>query len=320
MTHTDAVAPLRFRTDEVPEAMRMEFVRDHYGRTLIGLDIEPDPQDRFRIELDLLPLPGVLIAHGVSSALASSRGPQRLADGNDDIAISRLASRFRLGAPGRADVDLMPGDAAVLNFGDRLAMQVGPEAAFWTIQVPRARLARLLPRVDDLQLGPLQRADPVVEMLFGYAALVARLPQHADAGRLAADHLAELAALALGPPATRRDAGAQAGVRAARRAAALAQVHAGLDRPSLSAALVAARLGISMRYVQLLFEEEGESFSACVTRLRLERVRRLMDDPRHAHRRISDLAFEVGFRDLSTFNRQFRRHFGETPTAYRRRG
>ncbi|MFG1360241.1 helix-turn-helix transcriptional regulator [Xanthobacter pseudotagetidis] len=319
MTDTDAATRLRFRTEEVPENIRMAFVREHFARTMIGLDIEPDPQDRLRIEVDLLRLPDVTVARGTSSALTSSRSALLLADGNDDIAISRLATRFRLAAPGRPDIDLKPGDVAALNLGDRLAMEVGMQADFWTIQISRPRLARLLPRTDDVHLRPLQRTDPIVEMLFGYAGLVAGLPPLAEARRLASDHLAELAALALSPAAERRGS-EPSGVRAARRAAAREQVHAALDRPNLSAVSVAARLGISTRYVQLLFEEDGESFSVYVTRLRLERVRRLIEDPRHAHRRIADLAFEVGFRDLSTFNRQFRRRFGETPTAVRRRG
>lgn len=75
-----------------------------------------------------------------------------------------------------------------------------------------------------------------------------------------------------------------------------------------------------MRYVHRLFEEEGLTFPAYVNRLRLEQVGSMLDDPRHARRRIAELAFAVGFRDLSTFNRQFRRRFGETPTALQARG
>jgi AraC-like DNA-binding protein len=36
-----------------------------------------------------------------------------------------------------------------------------------------------------------------------------------------------------------------------------------------------------------------------------------------AQRRISDVAFDCGFNDLSYFNRCFRRRFGLTPTAAR---
>ena len=47
--------------------------------------------------------------------------------------------------------------------------------------------------------------------------------------------------------------------------------------------------------------------------LRLSRVHRMLTDPRYAELMISSIAYNVGFGDLSTFNREFRRHFGATP-------
>jgi AraC-like DNA-binding protein len=40
-------------------------------------------------------------------------------------------------------------------------------------------------------------------------------------------------------------------------------------------------------------------------------------DPRHAKRAVSSIAFEVGFGDLSYFNRSFRRCYGATPSEVR---
>ena len=51
--------------------------------------------------------------------------------------------------------------------------------------------------------------------------------------------------------------------------------------------------------------------------LRLRKAAQLLARP--AGRRISDIAFDCGFNDLSYFNRCFRRRFGLTPTAARGR-
>jgi AraC-like DNA-binding protein len=51
--------------------------------------------------------------------------------------------------------------------------------------------------------------------------------------------------------------------------------------------------------------------------LRLRRAAELL--PRQGGRRISEIAFECGFNDLSYFNRCFRRRFGLTPSAARGR-
>jgi AraC-like DNA-binding protein len=65
----------------------------------------------------------------------------------------------------------------------------------------------------------------------------------------------------------------------------------------------------------LLFEA-GASFTARLTERRLHKAAERLA---HGEGRISDIAFECGFNDLSYFNRCFRRRFGLTPTAARGR-
>jgi AraC-like DNA-binding protein len=43
----------------------------------------------------------------------------------------------------------------------------------------------------------------------------------------------------------------------------------------------------------------------------------MLTDPRHADLTIGAIAYTAGFGDLSTFNREFRRHFGATPSDVR---
>jgi AraC-like DNA-binding protein len=43
----------------------------------------------------------------------------------------------------------------------------------------------------------------------------------------------------------------------------------------------------------------------------------MLTDPHHLHLAIIDIAFAVGFGDVSHFNRTFRRRFGETPSGVR---
>jgi AraC-like DNA-binding protein len=43
----------------------------------------------------------------------------------------------------------------------------------------------------------------------------------------------------------------------------------------------------------------------------------MLSDPRLGKRPVSAIAYDVGFRDLSYFNRTFRRRYGATPTDVR---
>ena len=85
----------------------------------------------------------------------------------------------------------------------------------------------------------------------------------------------------------------------------------------MSVATVAARRGVTQRYVHKLFEAEVAAFSEFVLVRRLEFARRLLADRRLLSRSITSIAFDAGFSDLSHFNRAFRRRFNATPTEAR---
>jgi AraC-like DNA-binding protein len=67
----------------------------------------------------------------------------------------------------------------------------------------------------------------------------------------------------------------------------------------------------------MLFESEGTTFTKYVLEQRLTRAHRMLADPGFCHRTISAIAFEVGFENLSYFNRVFRRTFSATPSDIR---
>jgi AraC-like DNA-binding protein len=104
-----------------------------------------------------------------------------------------------------------------------------------------------------------------------------------------------------------------------RRAAILREIETRAADPRLSADAIASGLDITPRYVRLLLEETGRSFSQHVLERRLDRAAALLRDPRRDGYRVSAIAFECGFGDLSYFNRAFRRRFGETPSDARQR-
>ncbi len=127
----------------------------------------------------------------------------------------------------------------------------------------------------------------------------------------------DLVALALGSKNPPREPIEQCSLRAARRAAIFREIDARLSDPELTAAKVAAALGITPRYVHLLLDETGRTFSEHALEQRLTRTAELLRDPGQQGRKIFEIALNAGFGDLSYFNRTFRRRFGMTPTEAR---
>ena len=88
--------------------------------------------------------------------------------------------------------------------------------------------------------------------------------------------------------------------------------------PALSLASLSERLGISTnRLSQALNEEMGTSFRSYINSLRLEEVKRRLEEDAGAS--ILDIAFEAGFNSKTTFNTLFARETGMTPKEYRQR-
>jgi AraC-like DNA-binding protein len=121
----------------------------------------------------------------------------------------------------------------------------------------------------------------------------------------------------LGPTAEAANIVTDRGVKAARLQAILAEVGRRFSDPNFDLDNVAGALGISRRYVQKLLEGTGKSFTEHLAGYRLERAFAMLTDPHHLHLAIIDIAFGVGFGDVSHFNRMFRRRFGETPSGVR---
>jgi len=80
---------------------------------------------------------------------------------------------------------------------------------------------------------------------------------------------------------------------------------------------IAAHIGVTPRYIHMLFEPEGMSFTQFVLGERLAAAHGMLNAPRHASDTITSIAYAVGFADLSHFNRSFRRRYGCTPSDVR---
>ncbi len=103
----------------------------------------------------------------------------------------------------------------------------------------------------------------------------------------------------------------------ARLDAITADIIENLGRSDLTIDVVAERHHVTPRYIRMLFEKKGLTFSEFVLGERLARVHHVLIDPGFADRPISDIAFAAGFGDLSYFNRTFRRRYGATPSDVR---
>jgi AraC-like DNA-binding protein len=89
--------------------------------------------------------------------------------------------------------------------------------------------------------------------------------------------------------------------------------HAGRVKMSEAAALVGMQEASFSKYFK---RATGQNFSDLVRKLRLAHARRLLE---RSDKAIADICYEVGFSNLSNFNRHFLNDAGETPRQFRQR-
>jgi AraC-like DNA-binding protein len=87
--------------------------------------------------------------------------------------------------------------------------------------------------------------------------------------------------------------------------------------PELSLTSLAARLNIHPNYLsQTINEVEGKSFFDYINSLRVEEFKRLVAIPENSQFTIISLAYDCGFNSKSSFNKNFKKVTGQSPSAY----
>lgn len=89
-----------------------------------------------------------------------------------------------------------------------------------------------------------------------------------------------------------------------------------LPSGDVSRALVAQRMHVSERTLQRRLEAENFGFAELLQQTRLELAQNLLRDPEHD---VQDVAFILGFAEISSFTRAFRRWTGQAPSTWRER-
>jgi AraC-like DNA-binding protein len=258
--------------------------------------------------------PGVrraTMASGVDVRLERPRA--MLADGEDDVCLIVNTGKGLSIRQRRQQSTARPGDGVLLVYREAAVLDF-QAMNYAAIRVPFAALAPFTRHIEAVAGGCVQGQTPALQLLQAYLANLPASPADPQLNLLVANHVYDLMALVIGATRDGAEQARQRGVRAAR----LEVIRGDLRRePDLTIREVALRQGVSPRYVQMLFEETGTTFTDFVLELRLGAALRMLASPRYANWSVTAIALEAGFGDLSYFNRRFRQRFAGTPSDIR---
>ncbi len=173
---------------------------------------------------------------------------------------------------------------------------------------------------DDCLIRKISSTSiPALHLLIGYTKMLIQVGDNLspDLTVLVSTQIQDLVTLLLGPKQEETQVTSKCGLRAARFEAVKHDILEHIAESELSITQVARRQGISPQYIRTLFHCEETTFADYVTNLRLEHAYQHLCNPAYSDCCISTLAFDMGFNNLSWFNRAFKQRFNLTPSEVR---
>jgi AraC family transcriptional activator of tynA and feaB len=312
-----------FSTEHIREDEQFAFWRESLCQTATCLTperIEPGP---FRAWARGRAFGGAMVSEGSAPRHRLTRTRSDLArlGAPDYILAIRLAADARY-VFGERELLVREGEGLIADSLSFKMCDYGDAMRCGAIRIPQHLLRPRLTVTDNALALRLSREDALGRLICDYARNViagtcgTAFDAHTPADEAAiVRHLCGLLSLTLGATPDGREA-ARASIAAARLDAIDAYIKANYTDPSLTPASVAAQFGISVRYLDKLFERTGRSFMETLLRQRLSACCAMLADHNNP-RSIAEIARRAGFTSLTQFNRRFRATYGTTPRGWR---
>ena len=313
VVRTMASGDLYFSTNDLAPALRREMVCDVISSQLMQVSVDT-LNTEVNVTLHAKALPDLGITRWHRSPMSLKHLPNLAT--NDNLVLA-FADAPIFGWHGQHAFSTTPDTGVLMACGENGERESHCKTSI-NLSFDRARLRSLAPNAEDW-IGRVIPNTGAMTLLKNYLNLLAHPDRiEPELGKAISDHLYDLMALALGASNEACHNAMQRGARAARLHAIKADIASRLQDAALSAASLCARHQISERYLRSLFAADGTTLTNYIANSRITLAYNLLTDPAHLHRTISDIAYAVGFGDLSYFNRLFRRRYGVTPRQVRR--
>ncbi len=208
-----------------------------------------------------------------------------------------------------------PGDLALADTTAPFEIANCSDFKLFCFAVPRRLLPKALLDRPRLNLSATESGRALSRTLASYAELCVSGSQLQKTSVLIGRHITELISCA---PEILSDMSVERVHTPVLLSMMLDHIDRHSNDPELGAATLAARFRCSERYVHRLFATTGRSVGERLNEKRIAACTRKLLDRNSAHETIAEIAFAAGFRDISHFNRLFKRCNGLAPREFRR--
>lgn len=308
----------RLITKNLVETDRVDFWQDVVCRDLPGGECLA-PRDRpFRGKIATRRLPDLSISRLRSVKQRYVRSQKHVGR----IPHETLCLLLQLSGTGMVSQDdreviLKPGDFALTDSTRPAALGFDDDFDQLAIDIPRKAAMGLLGRTENLtaRSGSATPMGPVLRSCLRHTAAVLDEVRPATSERLSGIALALIMATLDEMAGSERRGSSWTRTALLYRAKEFIDAHA--RDPALGPQTVAAALGITPRYLQMLFRDDGSTPSEWIWHRREEKSRQDLCNPALASQGIGSIALTCGFSDFAHFSHRFKAAYGMSPRQFR---
>jgi AraC-like DNA-binding protein len=303
----------------LPEGQDYEAWREEFCRRFCQLDAETATAERIECTVEISQVGSLSFGTAYGSSGSFLRTRSLLSDGHDDLVLLTAIKGDALAVQRGSSIELRPSDMCLTSLDHIGESRLSEGGRYTALRMPRRDLMAMSKNIEDKIARPLEGSAALRHIIGEYYALCARTGSALDltSQHTMARQMMELVALRVetvggDPP---RTFGSDS--RAARLQLIQSHVLASLHDCGLTIVSVAHGARSSPKQIQRLFQQTDSTFSEFVLEQRLLAAHRRLSAPGARWEKVSTIALDAGFGDLSYFNRSFRKRFGITPSDLR---
>ena len=309
----------RFCTDDQLPSDRQEWLKEIIGKEYANVDISPQKNVQLFNEMTIYPWRhGVRLSPIKSNAIKLKRLTKEPTEAIQDcyLAVVLTSGKYTLEQGGR-QVSLQPGDITLYDATEPHSIVMPQTSSKILISIPRKMFNQRIYNVGKLTAKKITAKSGIGAVASSFIqTTVNQLNQLEQSQFLEmSDPILDILTLSLNQLNTGSTHLSDHKRLTLMRVKQYINQHG--EDGDLSTEMISNGVGLSLRYINNLFNSEDTSLMRFLTQQRLELAKRRLSNHLLGHKTITELAMQSGFNNMAHFSRLFKQNYGMSPRQYR---
>lgn len=309
----------RFCTDEQSPSHRQEWLKEIIGKEYANVDISPLKDVQLFNEMAIYPWRhGMRLSPIRSNAIKLKRLTNEPTEAIQDcyFAVVLTSGQYSLEQGGR-EVSLQPGDMTLYDATEPHSIVMPQTSSKILISIPRNLLNQRIYNVGKLTAKkvPVKSGIGAVASTFIQTAVNQLHELELSQFLEISEPILDMLTLSLNQLNTSSIHLSDQKLLTLMRVKQFINQHG--EQCDLNPEVISNGVGLSVRYINNLFNTEDTSLMRYLTQQRLELAKRRLSNHLLSHKTITELAMQSGFNNMAHFSRIFKQNYGMSPRQYR---